>query len=72
VQPLIDPLYGGKSAHDVFQALLNEPVLSAYEAVRETWKPVIKGDFETGWRKVLHQDGSTTRHSIRPRRPARA
>jgi molybdopterin-containing oxidoreductase family iron-sulfur binding subunit len=54
VQPMIDPLYGGKTAHDVFQTLLNEPGLSAYEAVRETWKPVIKGDFETGWRKALH------------------
>jgi molybdopterin-containing oxidoreductase family iron-sulfur binding subunit len=54
VQPLIDPLYGGRTAHNVFQALLNEPGLSAYEAVRETWKPVIKGDFETGWRKALH------------------
>jgi molybdopterin-containing oxidoreductase family iron-sulfur binding subunit len=59
VQPLIDPLYGGRTAHDVLQALLNEPMLSAYEAVRETWKPVIEkgvkgGDFETGWRKVLH------------------
>jgi len=54
VQPLIDPLYGGKSAHHVFQALLNEPGLSPYEAVRETWKPVMKGDFETGWRKALH------------------
>jgi len=54
VQPMIDPLYGGKTAHDVFQVLLNEPGLSAYEAVRETWKPVIKGDFETGWRKALH------------------
>jgi Fe-S-cluster-containing dehydrogenase component len=55
VQPLIDPLYGGKSAHDVLQLLLNEPMLSAYEAVRETCKPLIKGDFETGWRKALHQ-----------------
>ena len=54
VQPMIDPLYGGKTAHDVFQVLLSEPELSAYEAVRETWKPVIKGDFETGWRKALH------------------
>jgi molybdopterin-containing oxidoreductase family iron-sulfur binding subunit len=54
VQPLIDPLYGGRSAHDVFQSLLNEPMLSAYEAVRETWKPAIKGDFEIGWRKALH------------------
>ena len=54
VQPMIDPLYGGHSAHDVFQTLLSEPMLSAHEAVRETWKPVIEGDFETGWRKVLH------------------
>ncbi len=54
VQPMIDPLYGGRSAHDVLQTLLDEPMLSAYEAVRATWKPVIKGDFETGWRKVLH------------------
>jgi MoCo/4Fe-4S cofactor protein with predicted Tat translocation signal len=54
VQPMIDPLYGGKTAHDVLQVALNEPMLSAYEAVRETWKPVIKGDFETGWRKALH------------------
>jgi MoCo/4Fe-4S cofactor protein with predicted Tat translocation signal len=55
VQPLIDPLYGGKSAHDIFQTLLEEPALSAYEAVRVTARPLIKGDFEVGWRKALHQ-----------------
>jgi molybdopterin-containing oxidoreductase family iron-sulfur binding subunit len=55
VQPLIDPLYGGKTAHHVLQTLLNEPMLSPYDAVRETWKSAIKGDFETGWRKALHQ-----------------
>jgi molybdopterin-containing oxidoreductase family iron-sulfur binding subunit len=54
IQPMIDPLYGGKTAHHFFQALLDEPGLSPYEAVRETWKSVIKGDFETGWRKALH------------------
>ncbi len=54
VQPLIEPLYGGKTAHDVLQTLLDEPQLSAYEAVRQTWKSTIKGDFETGWRKALH------------------
>ena len=62
VQPLIEPLYGGKSAHDVFQTLLDEPQLSAYEAVRATQKDNIKGDFETGWRSVLHAgwiDGTT-------------
>ncbi len=54
VQPLIDPLYGGKSAHQILQLLLNEPLLSPYDAVRETQKANIKGDFETGWRKALH------------------
>jgi len=54
VQPMIDPLFGGKSAHQILQALLNEPLLSPYEAVRNTWRAVIKGDFEAGWRKALH------------------
>jgi len=66
VQPLIDPLYGGKSAHHVLELLLNEPGpgnyssgLTPYDAVRETWKPVILkgnqgGDFEAAWRKALH------------------
>jgi len=54
VQPMIDPLYGGKTAHHFLQALLDEPGLSPYDAVRETWKPLIKGDFEMGWRKALH------------------
>ncbi len=50
IQPMIDPLYGGKTAHDVVQTLLDEPMMSAYDAVRETAKPLIKGDFEMGWR----------------------
>jgi molybdopterin-containing oxidoreductase family iron-sulfur binding subunit len=54
VQPMIDPLYGGHSAHHVFQTLLNNPMVSPYDAVRETWQSTIKGDFETGWRKALH------------------
>jgi molybdopterin-containing oxidoreductase family iron-sulfur binding subunit len=54
VQPMIDPLYGGKSAHHVLQTLLDEPLLSSYDAVRLTQKDTIKGDFEMGWRKALH------------------
>jgi molybdopterin-containing oxidoreductase family iron-sulfur binding subunit len=54
IQPLIEPLYGGHSAHDLIQAMLDEPTLSAYEAVRTTWKSAFKGDFELGWRKALH------------------
>jgi molybdopterin-containing oxidoreductase family iron-sulfur binding subunit len=55
VQPMIDPLYGGRTAHHVLQTLLNEPMMSPYDAVRETWRSTIKGDFEVGWRKALHQ-----------------
>jgi molybdopterin-containing oxidoreductase family iron-sulfur binding subunit len=54
VQPMIDPLYGGHTAHHVFQALLNDPMVSPYDAVRETQKANIRGDFEAGWRKALH------------------
>jgi molybdopterin-containing oxidoreductase family iron-sulfur binding subunit len=57
VQPLIDPLYGGKTAHEVIQAMLvGEPLTSAYDLVRATWKPQLsaKGDFEQNWRKALH------------------
>jgi MoCo/4Fe-4S cofactor protein with predicted Tat translocation signal len=54
VQPMIDPLYQGKSAHDVLQALLDNPQASAYDVVQANAKTYIKGDFATGWRKALH------------------
>jgi molybdopterin-containing oxidoreductase family iron-sulfur binding subunit len=53
IQPMIEPLYGGKSAHDVLQALL-DPSVSAYDAVVANAKTYIKGDFPTGWKKALH------------------
>ena len=54
IQPMIDPLYGGVSAHDVLQGLLDNPQMSAYDAVVANSKQYIKGDLETGWRKALH------------------
>jgi MoCo/4Fe-4S cofactor protein with predicted Tat translocation signal len=54
VQPMIDPLYGGKSAHDVLQSLLDNPQASAHDMVVANAKTYIKGDFATGWRKALH------------------
>jgi Fe-S-cluster-containing dehydrogenase component len=54
IQPMIDPMYGGKSAHDVLQALLDNPQLSAYDVVSANAKTYIKGDFAEGWRKSLH------------------
>ncbi len=54
IQPMIDPMYGGKSSHDVFQTLLDNPQASAYDVVVANAKNYIKGDFATGWRKALH------------------
>jgi MoCo/4Fe-4S cofactor protein with predicted Tat translocation signal len=54
IQPMIDPLYGGKSAHDVIQSMLNDPDTSPYDAVRKTWQANLGPDAEHGWRKILH------------------
>ncbi|HEY1730489.1 MAG TPA: 4Fe-4S dicluster domain-containing protein, partial [Terriglobales bacterium] len=54
IQPMIAPLYGGKSAHDVFQTLLEDTQLSTYDVVLANAKTYIKGDFATSWRKALH------------------
>ena len=37
-QPLIAPLYGGKSAHELLAVLLKSGTLAGYDLVRETWK----------------------------------
>ena len=54
-QPLIAPLYDGRSMPELLAALLRHPSRSGYELVRDTWKELHKeGDFETFWRTALH------------------
>jgi MoCo/4Fe-4S cofactor protein with predicted Tat translocation signal len=53
VQPMIDPLYNGKTSHDVLQTLL-DPSMSGYDVVVANAKTYLKGDFATAWRKALH------------------
>ena len=38
VQPLIQPLYGGKSAHEVIATLSDRPERNGYDLVREYWQ----------------------------------
>jgi MoCo/4Fe-4S cofactor protein with predicted Tat translocation signal len=54
IQPMIAPMYNGHSAHEVVQALLDNPELSAFDAVQANAKTYIKGDFASGFRKALH------------------
>jgi MoCo/4Fe-4S cofactor protein with predicted Tat translocation signal len=56
MQPLIAPLYGGKSAHELLAALLGHPSRTSYDIVRAYWKgqKPTQEDFEPFWRRALH------------------
>jgi MoCo/4Fe-4S cofactor protein with predicted Tat translocation signal len=55
VQPLISPLYDGKSPHDVMNVLLNRADQSAHQTVRDYWATQHKGaDFSDFWQISLH------------------
>ena len=55
IQPLIAPLYGGKSAHDILVAFTETPEKSSYEVVREYWRTKHTGnDFDTFWSHTVH------------------
>ncbi len=54
VQPLIAPLYGGKTEHEAVAALTNQPERTSYEIVRDYWKNRLGPDFEGSWRRALH------------------
>ena len=55
VQPLIAPLYNGKSAHEFLAAFTSQPERPGYDIVREHWKTQRPGaEFERFWRKSLN------------------
>ncbi len=68
VQPLIAPLYNGRSAHELFGALLGGLDQSPYDVVRTYWMSKAGGlTFNTTWRKWLN-DGVIAGSAL----PARA
>jgi len=54
VQPLIAPLYGGKSEYEFMEALTGSSATSGYEIVRKYWQSKMTGDFDAAWRKALN------------------
>jgi molybdopterin-containing oxidoreductase family iron-sulfur binding subunit len=54
-QPLVEPLYGGKSAHEILTILLGKPVESSHDVVKSYWQSQYKAaDFQTFWQRSLH------------------
>ncbi len=55
MQPLIAPLYAGKSAHEVLGMLTGQLERTSYQIVKDYWATQHKGeDFEAWWRKAVH------------------
>jgi len=55
IQPLIAPLYGGKSAHDILVAFTDTPEKTSHSLVRDYWKAKHTGaDFEAWWNRSIH------------------
>ncbi len=65
IQPLIAPLYNGRSAHELLAALLGQPSQSGHDIVRGYWQGQGLAD-EAAWRKALH-DGLIANSALPPK-----
>ncbi len=66
VQPLIEPLYNTKSAHEVLASLIGQGGRSIYDVLREYWSlQATDPDFETYWKVSLH-DGTLAGTTFSP------
>ncbi|MBI5869277.1 MAG: TAT-variant-translocated molybdopterin oxidoreductase [candidate division Zixibacteria bacterium] len=55
IQPLIQPLYGGKSPIELLAMVTGDQMTNGYDIVRRTLQPLTSGlDFEVAWRRLLH------------------
>ncbi|HEX9076081.1 MAG TPA: TAT-variant-translocated molybdopterin oxidoreductase, partial [Anaerolineae bacterium] len=69
IQPLIAPLFSGKSIHEVLGALGDQSQTPGHDIVRNFWKTQHPGsDFDVFWRKVLN-DGIVPNTAARSRTP---
>ena len=67
VQPLIEPLYGGRSAHELLDAFIEETPHSGLAIVKQSWRRRLRADdFEAVWRRSLH-DGVIEGTALPPR-----
>jgi Fe-S-cluster-containing dehydrogenase component/anaerobic selenocysteine-containing dehydrogenase len=66
VQPLIRPLYGTRTAHQMLAYMNGAAAAPSYDLVRATWQGHAGGgDFEDWWRQTLH-DGVVANTAQQP------
>ncbi len=65
VQPLIEPLYQGRTPHELLDALaLEQTTRGSYDIVRAHWQASYGADdFEKAWRKTIH-DGLQAKRQL--------
>src|SRR5262245_24631250 len=55
VQPLILPLFGGRTPVEVLGIMVGDKDRPGYDIVRDTWKTILgEADFDRKWNRVLH------------------
>jgi MoCo/4Fe-4S cofactor protein with predicted Tat translocation signal len=65
IQPLIAPLFNGRSIHEVASVMIGEE-LTPYDRVRQFWSTRMPGGLEQGWNRALH-DGVIAGSAAPPR-----
>ncbi len=68
VQPLIEPLFAGRSVIEMLALIESGVEKPGYDLVRETWKATLGADFERAWSRVLH-DGLLEGSALAPVSP---
>lgn len=71
IQPLIEPLFGGRTALELISRLAGFETTTPFEIVRQTFRRtsgVKDAEFEAAWRKFLHNGllAGSARHVVKP------
>jgi len=69
MQPLVAPLYGGRSAHELLALLGEGGLRSGHDIVRDHWRAQWGADFESRWDRAL-QDGLVEGSALAEKRVA--
>jgi MoCo/4Fe-4S cofactor protein with predicted Tat translocation signal len=54
IQPLIQPIYNGRSPYELLAVMVNQGGKSPYDTVRDYWKTQLGANFEQAWKQALH------------------